>query len=93
MVIEDEAVRRHVDRWADRVARRIHAHDPARPVWDRKRFLLELWADRPDHPPRDAVELTDAFEPAVREAHGSAARFRVGLDHQLGRSEPVTTRL
>lgn len=68
---------RHVERWIDRVARRIHAHDPARPAWDRKQFLLELWDDCPDY--TGAVELADNFEAAVNEAHGNRKRFTDAL--------------
>ena len=72
----DERVKRHVERWADRVSRRMRAHDPEhRPVWDRGKFLEELYADVPDLPPADAVALTDRFDRAVREARGSSARF------------------
>jgi hypothetical protein len=40
--VNDPVVRRHVDRWTELVATRIHAHDAGRPVWDLKRFLCEL---------------------------------------------------
>ena len=79
--VENEVVRRHVVRWADLVARRIHAHDPARQAWDRKRFLLELWDDCPDYP--GSVELADEFEAAVNEAHGNRKRFTDALGRRV----------
>lgn len=78
---DNPVIRRHFDRWADRVARRIHSHDPGRPPWDRKRFLLELWNDCPDYP--GAVGLADAFEAAVAAARGNSARFRQELDRRV----------
>ena len=79
---QHRTVKAHVDRWRDRVSRRIHAHDPGRPVWDRKRFLVELWEDCPDCPPREAVELAHAFEAAIAEGRGNRKRFRDALERR-----------
>jgi hypothetical protein len=81
--VNDPVVRRHVDRWTELVARRIHAHDAGRPVWDLKRFLCELWEEYPDYPPSGAVDLADVFEAAVTAARGNAARFRQALGRRL----------
>lgn len=73
-VTDDEIVRRHVDRHREVVASRMKAQH-AKP-WDRRRFLTELWADMPDLDPATAAGLAEGFDRAVRDAHGSMARFR-----------------
>ena len=67
-----------IDRWSNRVIRRLKAHDDRRPPFDRQQFLEEFWADHPADP--RAVELADAFEVAIHKAHGSVARFERELD-------------
>ena len=67
-----------IDRWKQRVARRMRARDPNRPPWDRQTFLREFWSDHPGDP--RATELADAFEAAIDEARGSGARFEQALN-------------
>ena len=69
-----------VDRWRERVARRMRARDPNRPPWDREQFLKEFWADH--HDPR-AAEIANAFQAAYDDAHGSDARFIQALNRIL----------
>ena len=57
------------------------AHDDRRPVFDRRQFLSEFWADHPWH--AGAVELADAFEAAIAAADGNPARFERELDRLL----------
>ncbi len=73
-----EPMRKHVEWWAERTARRIIAGDPSRPPFERDKFLQRI-ADRPG-----AEELADKFETALAEAHGNPARFRRRLERLLG---------
>ncbi len=57
------------------------ARDARRPVFDRRQFLMEFWADHPRDP--EAGELADAFEAAIEAAHGNPARFGRELDRLL----------
>jgi hypothetical protein len=68
-----------IDRWRDRVARRMRAHDARRPPFNRQQFVTEYSEDHPGDP--HAVELADAFEAAIAAAHGNPARF----ERELGR--------
>jgi hypothetical protein len=79
--LRQDVVRRHVERWTRRVSRRIRAHDPRRPVWDRAGFMRELTTDAPDLPFAEAVALAAVFEDAIAAARGSSARF----EEQIGR--------
>ena len=51
-----EPMRKHVEWWAERTARRIIAGDPSRPPFERDKFLQRI-ADRPG-----AEELAAKFE-------------------------------
>jgi hypothetical protein len=66
-----------IGRWRHRVVRRMLAHDDRRPVFDRRQFLSEFWADHPWH--TGAVELADAFEAAIAAADGNPARLSASL--------------
>jgi hypothetical protein len=63
---QDEIVQQHVARWKALI---IHTKK-----WDRRKFLMELWAAAPAYP--GAVELADRFDKAVTQARGSSERFQ-----------------
>ena len=63
---QDEIVQQHVARWKAQI---IHTM-----AWDRRRFLMELWAAAPAYPA--AVDLADRFDKAVKQARGSSERFQ-----------------
>jgi hypothetical protein len=86
----DRVVRGFVDKWADRIERRMLAEvrrakgyesGRPRPVWDRGRFVRGLVAAAPDCP---AAELADLFDEAIAAARGNPARFRRQLTQRLG---------
>ena len=62
---QNEIVQRHVERWKAQISRTM--------AWDRRKFLMELWAAAPAYPA--AVDLADRFDKAVTQARGSAERF------------------
>jgi hypothetical protein len=90
LLLIDRAVRNFIDKWADRIERRMTAEarrakgyerGRPKPVWDRDKFVRGLVAASPDCP---AAELADLFEQAIAHAHGNPARFRRELERLLG---------
>jgi hypothetical protein len=63
---ENEIVELHIARWKALVSQTM--------AWDRRRFLMELWAAAPAYPA--AVDLADRFDKAVKQARGSSERFQ-----------------
>ena len=63
---QDEIVQQHVARWKAQLSHTM--------AWDRRKFLMELWAAAPAYPA--AVELADRFDKAVKQARGSSERFQ-----------------
>jgi hypothetical protein len=62
----DQIVEQHVERWKAQVIQTM--------AWDRRKFLMELWAAAPAYPA--AVDLADRFDKAVTQARGSSERFQ-----------------
>jgi hypothetical protein len=62
---QDEIVQQHIERWKAQIRHTM--------TWDRRRFLMELWAAAPAYPA--AVDLADRFDKAVKHARGSSQRF------------------
>jgi hypothetical protein len=67
-------VKETIDRWKERVARRMRARDPNRPPWDRQRFLDEFVEDHPGD--QRAIGFVVAFEAALKDASRRFARDR-----------------
>jgi hypothetical protein len=63
---QNEIVQQHVARWKAQLIQTM--------AWDRRRFLMELWAAAPAYPA--AVDLADRFDKAVKQARGSSDRLR-----------------
>ncbi len=62
----DQIVQQHVERWKAQVIQTM--------AWDRRKFLVELWAAAPAYPA--AVDLADRFDKAVTQSRGSSARLK-----------------
>jgi hypothetical protein len=62
----DQIVQQHVERWKAQVIQTM--------AWDRRKFLMELWAAAPAYPA--AVALADRFDKAVTQSRGSSERFK-----------------
>jgi hypothetical protein len=89
----NRAVRDFIEKWADRIERRMTAEvrrakgyktGAPKPVWNpaqRAKFVRGLVAIDPDYP---ASQTADLFEEALREAHGNPKRFRRQLERLLG---------
>jgi hypothetical protein len=65
---EDEAVRRHVKRHAQRSVERVGG---GRPVFDRAWFMKELTEDAPGLPFGAVVDVTNRFQRCVNRANNS----------------------
>jgi hypothetical protein len=71
VTVEDPAVRRHIERWAQSAVTRTRADDPNRLPWNRARFMKELTEDAPELPFGAVVDITDRFERCVERANNS----------------------